>query len=363
MDDARRLGGVRDRGDPGDVAVDDEDEVGIGQSRAVPNPQVERVIRREVHVRPRVHLDDRQGELVGQRDQPGDGVRPAAGVTRDHERPLGCAEPPGHGGQRPLLRNGGHGGWRRRGIREVDKGQRLGKDLAGRGQIHGTGRIGRGEPECPPDHLADVRRAVEFVLPLHVLPHDAGLIEDILNELHVAVPGPGELAAIGERRPPREDEHRNAATRGIVHSPAQIGRAGVHVDDDGLGATGDLSEPMGRADGHRLMGADDQGRHGLLSRPELRKGLDQGRMVRAEVDEDELDPVGVKGFDEGVGGGLNGDTAGRAGALGHAQHIPTLRCVRPLLLRIGPRRRVEGDCPIHRKPSHNTRRWTRGRAR
>ena len=87
---------------------------------------------------------------------------------------------------------------------------RLRQDLAGQHQIDRAGRLalhdGVGAPQ---DFLADDARW-QRVFPLDVRPHEAALIERLLDEVHVGVARPFELAEAGERGRSRYQQNRNA---------------------------------------------------------------------------------------------------------------------------------------------------------
>ncbi len=165
-------------------------------------------------------------------------------------------------------------------------GSRLGgcfHDLAGTNQVNGAHGIARSELESAIDDLGDVGGRAELIVVLDVLTDDAALVSGVLQPVDELIAAAGELPVLGHRRQPGEDEHRYPVAGSIVDGAGERLGAAVDVDEDGLGATAELSVAVGAAQRHHLVRAGDDIGNAAAGDPRFGDGLDDGGMVAAEI--------------------------------------------------------------------------------
>jgi hypothetical protein len=166
---------------------------------------------------------------------------------------------------------------------------RLGENLARQHEVHRAGRLAlHDRVRASQDLLAgDARR--QCVFPLHIGPYEAALIERLLDEVHIGVARPFQLAEARERRRAGDQQDRHPIAEQVVHAERRIGGARVHVDQYGLALSRHLRVPAGHVDGHVLVWAQHDLRRLEAVRVEASELFDQRRMIGAEIAEQVLD--------------------------------------------------------------------------
>src|SRR5216683_2273634 len=149
------------------------------------------------------------------------------------------------------------------------------------------------------------------MLVLDVAANQPALIRGVLQPLDELAAGAGKLALLGHRREPGEDQHGNAAPGGVVHRAAEILGTAFHMHKHRLWFAADLCIPVGGAQRHALVRAQDQlGKRGPRPRPARpRVRLQDAGVITAEVRERITHP--------GLAHRLKERRAGRVGGFGH----------------------------------------------
>ena len=273
--------------DPGDVAVEEENHVGVFSAPVKPEAEAFRgdVRGGETHVAPAgiVHADT--GDQIRQRGKERRRPAVAPGVSRDDKRAL-CPDQRG--------RNVAHGIGRERAgpdrhpLRLVERirPNLLGQDLPRGSHVHrALGRAVR-ELQRPRDRLLDVQPRPYFPRIPAVLPHEGLLIGRVLQPMHVFRAGAQELPRFRERAQAGEDEDRRASDTGVVHALAQSLRADVDVDEDSRRPSGYARMPVDHGNGGDLGRTCDDPGPGSRPLPlTLHDSLDDGWVVRPDIHE------------------------------------------------------------------------------
>lgn len=172
-------------------------------------------------------------------------------------------------------------------------------------------------------HL-DILARLDFARISAVLLDNLLLVGHILDPMNVFRSAATHLAFDGKRRQAGKDENGSTSTRGIVHSGSKTLGSYVDVHNDALGLACQSSVSIGHgqcnhlassATGHAftvrvacLVGTrDDLGKLALLLVLALDNGLNDGGVVRPEVDEDVTNAIFPKGLEEGKRRGIAGD--------------------------------------------------------
>jgi hypothetical protein len=276
--------------DPRHVAAQHEDHVRLGQDRillrAVPLvAEVQRVIVGEVDGG-RHRLDHPDGRQVAQPDQIGHGGGVPAQVRGDDQRGARVLQR-----VRDLVRDlvCQRGGRDRR--PPVTRGrlrrQFLLQDLPRGGQVHRAGRLAPGHLHRPVYQLLHVAPGTDLLVVLGVAAEHSALVRAVLQPVNVLAAGAGELALLGHGRQAGEDQDRHPAPRRVVDRPAEVLGAAVDVHQDRLRFAAHLRVPVGGAQRHELVRAQDQlGQRVQRSRAlRVRVGLHDAGMVAAQVRE------------------------------------------------------------------------------
>jgi hypothetical protein len=300
--EARAGLGLHELGQPGHVHVQQQAQVGAGQRlRGIEAAEAGRGAR---HVHRGGHeLVHADAAFHGQRLQRGHRFRLAPQVGGDHHRLARLHQGAGDLASARPWDSAGLDGPEARGREAGDAGVLpfLRQRLARQRQVHGAGRVAVHHAVRAPQHLLGHHAAGQRVLPLHVRPHQAADVERVLHEVHVVVARAGQLAAQREGRLARHQQHRPARAEQVVHAHRRIGGAGVHVHQHALAAAGHRRIAGGHVDGDVLVRAQ----HHVGLRPpfarELRHGLDQRHVVRAEIGEQVLDARFGEAVEEMVG--------------------------------------------------------------
>ena len=95
------------------------------------------------------------------------------------------------------------------------------------------------------------------ILPLHEGPHDARLIEWLLDEVYIVIARAFKLAEGRERRRSGNQHHRDAAAKEVVHSHGGVRGAGIDVYHDRLTTAGHNRVAAGHMDSDVLVRTDD----------------------------------------------------------------------------------------------------------
>ena len=89
----------------------------------------------------------------------------------------------------------------------------------------------------------------------------------------------------GGGRQPRNNDHWNASSCGVVHTAAQVLCANVHMDQDHLRFARDHGVTMSSAQGGHFVGADDDGWAVLALGMQGCKGFNERRVIAAQIGE------------------------------------------------------------------------------
>ena len=239
MEDAGALAGPALRRDPGDVAVDDEDDIGgrDGVVDAVAQAEGGAVLVGEAQVAAAgvEHAQARDG--VGEGDEFVHGRVVAPAVADDEERRGGVHE----GGGERVHGGGGQGAGAEGG--PVAGVEGVGLELLFHGfaravEVDGAGGAAGGELQGPTHHLLDVAARLDLARVAAVLADDLFLVRHVLDPVDVFGAGAAQLAFDRVGAEAGEDEDGRSAARGVVDGCAETLGSDVDVDDDALGLGG-----------------------------------------------------------------------------------------------------------------------------
>jgi len=165
--------------------------------------------------------------------------------------------------------------------------QLLLQDLARGGQVHRPGRLAPGHLHRPVHQLLHGAPGADLLVVLGVAAEHSALVRAVLQPVNVLTAGAGELALLGHGRQAGEDQYRHPAPRRVVDRPAEVLGAAVHVHQDRLRFAAHLRVPVGGAQRHELVRAQDQlGQRVQRSRAlRVRVGLHDAGVVAAQVRE------------------------------------------------------------------------------
>ena len=175
------------------------------------------------------------------------------------------------------------------------------RHFARQGQIDRPARLGARHLQGARDHQAGVVLDLHAVVPLGVLPHDAVLVEALLQpDMAAAVARAAEAAGIAGRRAAAGDDHRQAGVERGVDRAAVVLRAAVDMRrrDRGLAADRGIAERGVEAG--VLVRHGDQLRRLAALRVRLGDRLLVEADLRARGEEDVLDAGLGHGRDHGV---------------------------------------------------------------
>ena len=270
--------------DPRHIDVEHEDQVGFIDQRVAAVADVVRVVAGEVHVL-RVHFAHGEAHAIRQFGEFGHRLGLTTHITRDDQRLArrrqgvqqfagAVRRQPGHERRLPVLSGlfGRH--------------RRLVPHLACAGEVHGAGGLGAGQLDAAHQHLVDHLGGAHFVRPLHVLAADLVLACAVLRVVDELGARAHTLAAHRYRGKTGDDDRRHPAACCVVDAAAQVLRAHVHVHQHHLRLAGFHGVAVCGAEGGHLVRADDDLRHFSAVHIDVRKGLDERRVVTAQVAED-----------------------------------------------------------------------------
>ena len=144
------------------------------------------------------------------------------------------------------------------------------------------------------------------IFPFDVGPDDAGDIEGVLDEMHIAVARARQLAMQRMRRAAREQHHRQPVAKQVLDRHAGVRGAGIDMHQHGLAAPGRqriATRHMHRD--HFMRAQDHLGMLSALLVPACHF-LDQRHMVGAEIGEDVIDAEIDQAFEEIMRGRVSG---------------------------------------------------------
>ena len=174
----------------------------------------------------------------------------------------------------------------------------LGQGLAREGEIDGAARVALHHRVGAAQRLLGDHPGRQIVFPLGVGPHDARLVERLLHEMHVGVARAQKLAARREGRLAGHQQHRDAGAAEIVQRHRRVGGAGIDMDHHALAAA--RRDGVARRHVHRgvLVRAEDGRGRRPVGALEGGHGLDQRRVIGAEVAEQIVEADLVQAFEE-----------------------------------------------------------------
>ena len=140
-------------------------------------------------------------------------------------------------------------------------------------------------------------------LPFGVRPHQAALIERLLDEMHVGVAGADQFVMRRIGRLARHQQHRQAAAVEIVHGVGSVGRTDIDMHKHALAAAGDQSIAAGHVRGGVFVRAAHDVRHRLAAFTPMRHLLDDRRVIGAEITEQIVDADLFEALEQVIGAG------------------------------------------------------------
>ncbi len=157
-------------------------------------------------------------------------------------------------------------------------------------EIDGPARARHRDFDRARDHVTDLSRHAQLVVPLHQLAHHAGLVEHFLRPVNRAR-ARAEGAFLGDRRAPGGENERDAIARQVGEIVDRVGRADIDVNHHGLRMSGHQIGAMRHAD-REVFVRDEHGPRdlgiGLFGAAE---GFHDRRKVGAGIGEEILDAV------------------------------------------------------------------------
>ncbi len=293
MEDLRAVARPVDRRNPGDVAVDDEDRVGVVEERVLPllvplARQIERVVVREVH-RARHGFEHADAKPLAEAHQLADRGRIASEIGRHDQgvpsRGECCDDRRGRIGRKRRRRD-------RPPVPHIygnRRGELLLENLAGSHQVGGALRVAIGDLQRAVHDLLDIPTGADLVVVFHVAAHDTALVGNILKPLDELVAAAAKLALLREGRGAGENEDGHAALGGVMDGAADRLRAAFDVDEHGLRLAAHQREAVGAAHRHHLVRAGNETRNRAAGNFRFGHRFDQRRVVAAEIGEDVRD--------------------------------------------------------------------------
>ena len=230
-------------------------------------------------------VDHRQRKAFGEFHQQRHGAGLTAGARRDDQgvaraRQDRCRLRDGirvgrRGGRRLLRRFGGE--------RRAGRGQYLARQR----QVDRSLRLARGDGQGAVKHGFQLRTAAQFVIPLHMLAHHAGLVEHFLRPVDIERAA-ARLSGLEQRRAPRRQEHGHVLASGVDEAAQRIGGANIDMHHQRLRAPAHHGRAVGHADRDVLVRHEQGFRHGEPVAPRACQPLHQGRKIGAGVGEQKI---------------------------------------------------------------------------
>ena len=175
------------------------------------------------------------------------------------------------------------------------------KRLARQHQIDRPARMRHRHFDAARDHVADLARHAQFVVPFHQLAHHAGLVEHFLRPVDRA-DARAEAALLGDRRAAGGQDQRHAVARQVGEIVDGVGGADIDVHHHRLRAAGHQIGAVRHGDRQVLVRHQNRLRHlgvGLLGAAE---GFHDRRKVGAGIGEEIIDAVIGERAQERFGG-------------------------------------------------------------
>ena len=222
-----RVGAVQAR-DPGDVAIDDQNQVGLADQPARLEPHMHFVVGGQRDIARPVG-DHRQREALGERGERLRRGRVLAAARGNDQRVLRRPDPIGGPVDRVGVRRGARSGKpaRRALIGEIAR--LLGQHLARQGEIDRPARLVHRHVHRPVDDGLQLAGVAQFVVPLDHLADHARLVEHLLAPVDVDRPRAGR-AGLGQRSPAGGEDDRHVLARRVGDAADRVG--GPHIDVD-----------------------------------------------------------------------------------------------------------------------------------
>ena len=173
--------------------------------------------------------------------------------------------------------------------------------LPGQRQVHRAARLGHGDLEGARNDGAELLVGAVLEIPLHELAHDAALVAGFLAPVDVAALAARHLA-LGDRSPPRHEQHRHLARLGVHQAAEAVGGAGQGVHQHHLRFARGAVVAVGHGHRRLLVGHHDDLRSLGLAAVHLGQRLQDRPVVGPGVGEDVVDVgVGVQLRQKGFG--------------------------------------------------------------
>ena len=161
----------------------------------------------------------------------------------------------------------------------------------------------------------DARRQGPF--PFQIRPHQARLVERLLDEVHVGVARADQFVVDRVGRLAGHQQHRQTAAIEVMHGVGGIGGADVDMDQHALAAAGDEGVARGHVGGGVLVRAAHHAGHRFAALLAMRHLVDDRGVVGAEIAKQIIDADLAQALEEIIGRGVIGNVGVARGGRGH----------------------------------------------
>ena len=216
---------------PWHVGVDEKQQIGLTHVFGRLRTEIERMIRREIHVAQLLHHRNR--EQLGELYQVLHRFGIAAEIFGDDQRTLGGDQPFRRFLQRRLIRLRLTRGRQRVGRQQLSRLDRFGQPLPRQGHVNRPAWLAHADLVGARHHRGEILIGPHFIVPLDELAHDVALIARLLAPVNVLALAAAQLA-LSDRRSAGNQEQRHVARCRIDDAAERVSRAGQSMHQNHL---------------------------------------------------------------------------------------------------------------------------------
>ena len=189
----------------------------------------------------------------------------------------------------------------------------LGQRLALHHQIDRAAGLALHDRMGAPQRFLDDNARGQGPFPFQIGPHQARLVERLLDEMHVGVARADQLVVDRIGRLAGHQQHRQAAAIEVMHGVGGVGGADIDMDQHALAAAGDQGIARGHVSGGVLVRTAHYARHRFAALFAMRHLVDDRGVIGAEIAEQIIDADFREALEEIIGRGVIGNVGAARG--------------------------------------------------